>query len=185
MNRSLCLAALLVLGLGACRGAPRAADEPPYPLLQAAELGSMHNVSRSGEVWFGGAPREADLDLAARRGVRRVIDLSTPDEPMECDVAGVSGRLGLAYVAVGRGGEDLYGDAAVDLVLGQLELGEPALLFCGNGSRCAVFVTIHRVLRHRVPLEQALVDARRAGMKPGIPEAFVRAQVQRLAVPAG
>lgn len=183
MLRSLLLLALLAPLLGSCRASgPQPLDTPPYPPLEVAELGTMRNVSRCGELWFGSAPRAADLDLARRRGVRLVIDLSAPDEIPECDVPAVSAEMGLRYLDAGGSASEVASDGVVDLVLRELEVasGEPVLLFCANGGRCAAFVAIRRVVHQGVPLEQALVEARRAGMKPGEPEDFVRAQVERL-----
>lgn len=176
---------LLILALAlvapACGMFGREDDpEPPEPVIVPADLGEMRNVSRADDLWFGGPPCEADLDLAARRGVRAVIDLSLPEEERRCDVARVSQEHGLAYWRVSEGG-DPWTDEAVDRVLSILrEAGGPALLFCGTGGRCAAFVAIHLVVDEGVPLEEALVEARRAGMKPGEPEAFVRRQVARL-----
>lgn len=187
MLRSLPVATLLALclALAACRTSPRAAEDPGYPPLEVAELGAMHNVSRSGEVWFGGAPGDADLDLAARRGMVRVIDLSTTDEAVECDVAAVCREQGIEYLDPGRDERELLRGATVDLVLHEIVRanGKPVLLFDGNGARSAAFVAIYRVVRQNVPLEVALVEARRAGMKPGAPETFVREQVERLRTP--
>jgi hypothetical protein len=42
-----------------------------------------------------------------------------------------------------------------------------------------MFFALHRILNERVPVEAALVEARRAGMKPGAPEDFVRRTVER------
>lgn len=186
MRPSLLPLALLLPLLGACRsGGGPVHDTPPYPALEVAELGSMRNVSRVGDVWFGSAPNPGDLDLAVRRGVQLVIDLSSPDEKVECDVAVAAGERGLRYLDAGDTAVELAGDRAVDLVLRELDRanGQPVLLFCGNGGRCAAFVAIRRVARQGVPLEQALVEARRAGMKPGEPEDFVRAQVGRFVAP--
>ena len=123
---------------------------------------------------------EADLDLAARRGVQTVVDLSLPEEEQRCDVARVSQEHGFAYWRIAESG-DPWTDEAVDRVLSILrEAGGPVLLFCGTGGRCAAFVAIHLAVDEGVPLEEALVAARRAGMKPGEPEAFVRRQVARL-----
>jgi protein tyrosine phosphatase (PTP) superfamily phosphohydrolase (DUF442 family) len=57
---------------------------------------------------------------------------------------------------------------------------DPRLIFCGTGGRSAMFFAIHRVVDQGVPLDQALLEARRAGMKPGAPADFVRRQTERL-----
>jgi protein tyrosine phosphatase (PTP) superfamily phosphohydrolase (DUF442 family) len=51
------------------------------------------------------------------------------------------------------------------------------LLFCGDGSRAAMLFAIQRALDEAVPVDQALAQARRAGMKPRHPEVFGHSQV--------
>jgi hypothetical protein len=61
---------------------------------------------------------------------------------------------------------------------------EPLLMYCGTGRRCAAFLAIHRAADLDVPLDEAIAEARRAGMRPE-DEAFVQAQVERLRPEAG
>lgn len=151
------------------------------PVLHAT-LGSMHNVSVSGAVWFGSFPAAADLDLAHRRGIKTVIDLAGSGDVEDYDVAAACQQLGLRYVPIELECRDCLDDSMVDRVLAELRDAheEPLLLFCTNGSRAAMVFAIHRCIDDGVQLEQALTEARRAGMKPGSPERFVKRQVERL-----
>ena len=161
------------------RGVPRLRDAACVP----ADLGTMHNVSKIGTVWIGSYPEPSDLDLAARRGIASAIDLATPSEKPAWDVAATCERYGIEYVPVGIDSRDRITDEDVDRALGALRdrARRAVLLFCAHGDRAAMFLAIHRATDDGLDVETALVEARRAGMKPGHPEVFVRKQVERLA----
>jgi protein tyrosine phosphatase (PTP) superfamily phosphohydrolase (DUF442 family) len=156
--------------------------DPAGQSVRSSDLGQMHCVSVDGEAWIGSYPTPQDLDLARRRGIRVAIDFSAPDESADYDVAGACRKLGIEYVALDIESKSSIGDERVDRVLEELRRRgrEPMLLFCADSSRAAMLFAIHRAVDDALPIEQALVEARRAGMKPGRPEAFVRAQVARL-----
>lgn len=152
------------------------------PPLRSTELGSMHNVSVSGRIWLGSLPTRADLSLAQRRGIATAIDLALPAESADYDIRNECLALGIAYVTAGLQQEDQISDEVVDRILQVVRSreGQPLLLFCGNGSRAALFFAIHRAIDDEMPAEQALVEARRAGMRAGACEDFFRTQVARL-----
>ena len=181
-ERAHTLALCALIASAACHAPRRESQSPTYPPIESGVFGSMRNVSVSGRIWFGGAPDEGDLDLARRRGIETVIDLTTPDETNGVNAAQVCARLGLEYRHLGLPSPERLTDEAVDLVLAWLGPEERGrtLMFCGNGGRCATFLAIYRALAVGVPVEEALVEARRAGMRPGEPEEFVRRQVERL-----
>ncbi len=178
----------LVLALAAALPGPgcassRRADEAdaPYPVLEGADFGGMQNVSQCGHVWVGSRPAAADLELAVRRGVELVVDVTAPAGAQRLELAQAADELGLEYVAIG-GDSATLDDADVDVFLDALARAEssPVLVFCDNGGRSAQLLAIFRVLRDGVPLQAALEDARKGGMKPGDDEEFVRRQVDRL-----
>jgi protein tyrosine phosphatase (PTP) superfamily phosphohydrolase (DUF442 family) len=150
--------------------------------LRSSDLGRMHSVSVAGAAWIGSYPTPQDLDLARRRGIQAAIDFSAPDESADYDVAGACRKLGIEYVALDIESKASIGDERVDRVIDELRRRgrEPMLLFCADSSRAAMLFAIHRAVDDGLPIDEALVEARRAGMKPGHPEAFVRAQVFRL-----
>ena len=176
---------LLLLALafaGACRTGPPAEEPPAYPRLVPADFGAMHNVSRVGELWIGGMPNADDLELAQRRGVELVLDLSVPSEVRTCDVAVECRKLGIDYATAGIAADSKLTSESVDLVLAELdrEPEVPTLMFSGTGARCASYLAVYRVVRQGVPLEEALIEARRAGMQAGPAADFVRNEVARL-----
>lgn len=184
MSRIHCtqICSLVLLALAAsCGGPDKRATSAVSARLQSSELGDMRNVSAIDGVWLGGLPSIDDLDLARRRGIERVIDLRIPEETLDYDLRAECVRLNLQWVPVNLQAADDLPDSAVDLVLQSLSEPErKTLMFCGDGSRCAMFFAIHRVVRDGLDLEEALYEARCAGMQPGAPEDFVRSQVGRL-----
>jgi protein tyrosine phosphatase (PTP) superfamily phosphohydrolase (DUF442 family) len=175
------LVALLGLAVSGCSSTPEGRTAPDWPELRAAELGSMHNVSVSNGLWIGGSPTEKDLDLAYRRGVRRVISLCTREEGLDYDLREVGARLGLEVHEVGPRDSDLLGEVCVDRSLALLGegAGVKTLMFCQDGSRCAAIFAIHRVIQAGMPLEDALFEARRAGLRPADVDK-VKRHVERL-----
>jgi protein tyrosine phosphatase (PTP) superfamily phosphohydrolase (DUF442 family) len=158
-------------------GARRQEAPPAWPTLEVRELGSMRLVSFAQGLWFGSAPTPEDLELAQRRGIRRVIDLSRPGRT---EVLDAGERLNLEVVQVPMGSETLD-SADVDRVLGLLGQADSpeTLMFCEDGSVCATLFAIHRVVHQGWPLAEALAEARRAGM-PALPgDARVRVEVER------
>jgi hypothetical protein len=173
---------LLVAASASCQSNRSTSTEAEYPPLVSSDFGEMRNVSVAGPIWIGARPSEADLELARRRGICHVIDLSVSGETASCDVPGTCRRLGLEYFSAALPDTALPGPDAVDLILDRLAAEDlaPTLMFDGTGSRCAIFLAIYRAAVLRVPLEDALGEARRAGMKPGDAEEFVEEQVARL-----
>lgn len=173
--------ALLTLAVG-CRSLDlREEQEELWPEVVEAELGSMLNVHQCGTFWFGGRPSQEDLDLASRRGVKTIVNATTPTECVEYDLQSVCNGFELGIVDLTVADEGMS-DEDVDFFLQQVD-GAPegdVLLFCGNGSRAAALFAIYRATRVGVPVDEAVMEARRAGMRPGAPETFVRRQVARL-----
>jgi protein tyrosine phosphatase (PTP) superfamily phosphohydrolase (DUF442 family) len=170
---------LPVLLLG-CRSTKDDRVQTDYPPLKSTEMGTMINVCVAGPIWFGGSPSLEDLDLAKRRGIESVIDL--------CEVetsAGLSARceqLGMEYLSVPIKAASNTRPGTVDFILSNLTSSEdkPTLMFCDTGGVSAMFFAIYRVVHDEVEVEEALVEARKAGMKPGDPEEFVLLQIERL-----
>lgn len=187
MKRPLALLLLMLAAAGAplvvgCRALDLGSDEQyTWPELRDAELGAMVNVHVCGSLWLGGSPRPEDLELASRRSINTIISSLTPAEALDYDWVAVSERLGLVPVDLELSAEG-FDDSQIDLFLTTLEaeVEGDALLFCGNGQHSATLFAIYRVVTLGVPLDTAIREARRIGMKPGQPEAFVRSQVLRL-----
>ncbi|MAF64939.1 MAG: hypothetical protein CMJ84_04675 [Planctomycetes bacterium] len=176
-------AGIAALAFAACQGGPTLSSTPEYPPLETGTFGSMRNVFVVDGIWLGSTPAWEDLELAERRGVECVIDLSAAGESTDLDVAATCARFGMEYVRVGEDDSSLPSETAVDEVLARFGRADRprTLVFCGSGARCVALMAIHRTVVVGVPLEQALAEARRAGMTPGGGEEFVREQVGRLA----
>jgi hypothetical protein len=178
-----------------CAGTPVKKVELPYPAIESGSFGEINNISRMGPIWFGAMPCGSDLDLASRRGVQRLVDLSIPPEKGDCSLSVTCQRLGIEFLSAGIRPEGVPSDEAVDLVMGwladslvlaadltgdSLPKQKSTLVVDGSGGRSATFLAIFRTVSLGVPLGVALDEARRGGMLPGAPEDFVRSQVERL-----
>ena len=180
--RAAALSLLVSLACVSCRSTADDVVEQDYPVLRSTEMGSMHNVSVAGTVWFGGTPSAEDLDLAKRRGIESVIALTGSDRTAYADLARKCGELGLEFVTVPVTSNETVPEGTVDMVLESLRASSesPTLMFCESGDKSAMFFAIHRAVNENVAVEDALIEARRAGMKPGPPEIFVLRHIERL-----
>ncbi len=171
------------LVLAACAGPRSRETVPAWPPLEPAELGEMHNVAVSDGIWIGSEPCVADLDLAYRRGIRRVISLCAAAECPEYDLRVACESLGMQCYQISPRDPAALDEEAVDRALALLAEAESSgirtLMFSSDGSRCAAIFAIHRVVREDMPLEEALLEARRAGLRSG-DEAVVRRHAERL-----
>ena len=178
--------ALLLIPLAAASCAlfqpPVAAPPPSWPELEASTFGAMRNVSKCERIWFGGALTNEDVELARRRGVQSILDLSFSDEELGFDLGQACSEHGLAlYHPNLLGPEDLTDrNAEVALDLLRDPARQPLLVVCSSGSNGAAFFALWRTLDHGMPLAEALEEARRSGMRPGPLEAYVREQAERL-----
>jgi len=180
------LATCLLVGLTSGCGSMDEIDEGErIQHVENGELADMTNVCFYGQLWVGGQPSAEALELAARRGVELVIDLSREGE-LEFDASAVCQREGLEYQAVpcfGLG-EDEQGidEFALDAVLELLDehAGRPTLMFSRSGSEAALVFALHRGSSAGLSIEEAVAEARRAGLKPGVSEDELREQLQRL-----
>ncbi len=183
---------LLLLILAGCElfQPPAAPPKPPWPELRASDFGAMRNVSKCGDVWLGGGVTLEDVELAYRRGVKSILDLSFPGEGPDFDLGRACSEQDkeknqepeINHYEAGLLGPDALTDRNADFALDLFRDQEqrPLLVVCGSGSNSATFFALWRVLDHEMPLEEALEEARRAGMRPGPLAAYVEGQVARL-----
>lgn len=166
---------------------PAAIPPPAWVELEAAYFGDLRNVSKCGDVWFGGGVTGGDVELAYRRGVQSVLDLSFPDEEADFDLRRACFDHGIDLYDPGLLGPDTLTDRNADEALDLFrDAGRhPLLVVCGTGSNGATFFALWRALDHQMPIEEAIEEARRAGMRPGPLELYVRAQFERLSLKEG
>ncbi|MDG2142078.1 MAG: protein tyrosine phosphatase family protein [Planctomycetota bacterium] len=162
------LALLPSLALTSCESFEEAIPEVD-PGLVRSELGEMRNTTEWGDFYMGGQPTETELMLAAKRGVTRVINIRSEPEvaSLTFDEAGLCADLDIEYIHVPVTWESLTDDE-FDLLMDVLNEEAPGktLFHCGSGNRVSVFVAAHRVMEANVSFEDAVADARTAGMKP-------------------
>lgn len=110
------------------------------------------------------ARRPAEL---ARAGVRTVINLRAPDEPMEYDEAAEAARLGLRYVAL-----PIAGAADIDrervrqfgLTLDATRREGGVLIHCASSNRVGAMIALHEALNRGGSLQAAIAHGRAAGL---------------------
>ena len=182
------LASILLLAASSCAlfQPPAATPPPPWPKLEASNFGAMRNVSKCGAVWFGGGLTSDDVKLAQRRGVKSILDLSFSGEDLGFDLGRMCADLGIALYDPNLIAPDALTDRNADVALDLFRdpARKPLLVACSSGSNGAAYFALWRALDHGMPLEDALEEARRSGMRPGPLEAYVRGQVERL-MPVG
>ena len=180
-------ACLLVglLGFGCKSGRPGTEPADGTRSVMSTELGRLRGVTVVGAIWIAPVPGREELELARRRGIVTLLDLCTDAETATEVLRQACLDNAIEYVGVRPSQGEIVSDALVDRVLGEILRYQerPLLIVSGSGSRAAMLFAVHRVVHDGLPLEQALVEARRSGMKPGHPEVFVRRQAERLAAP--
>lgn len=179
---SVVVAALVALFATAC-----ATDDTGDPgsdrVLVQEEFGSLDQVLRYHDLYLASEADDEVLELAARRGFRAVLDLRDDETADERPLGPHARRVGLVYVHVAVDPTALD-DAAVDRALAALEPNGdergPVLVFGGTVDSPAAVFAIHRAVVDGAAVEEALADGRAAGLKPGVSEAQVTRQVERL-----
>ena len=183
------LAWILVLVTAGCAlfRPPAATPTPPWPALEASNFGAMHNVSKCGEVWFGGGITAEDVELAQRRGVKSLVDLSFPDEDPGFDLGRECSDKKITYYNFQLLSPDALTDKNAEdaLYLFRDTEQHPLLVVCGSGSNGAMFFALWRVLDHQMPFDDAREEALRVGMQPGPIAAYLKEQAERLSEKEG
>lgn len=118
-------------------------------------------------VYAAGQPTPDDLAALARDGVRTVINLRAPDEPVEFDEAAVAEALGLRYVRIPVAGPADVAPGTVERFSRELELarGEgDVLVHCASANRVGALLALDHGLTHGAPREEALALGRAGGL---------------------
>ncbi len=175
------VAGLTLAVLGGC-GLPGQAETPEERSpIDATELGEVQSCFLCCDVYLGSLPDKAALELASRRGIRTVIDVTPLGFESDFSIAASAREHDLSYVRIaidpGR-----VTDEQVDAALAVLSNPERGLsfLFGVTSGAPALLMGIYRSHFGGVELEQAIDDALRVGMEPGELEVTFRAQVDRL-----
>ena len=118
-------------------------------------------------LYASGQPSPDDLARLAAEGVRTVINLRAPSEPVAFDEALETERLGLRYERIPiAGADDVTTDnvARFSRVLERARADGSVLIHCASGNRVGALVALdHGITRHGLR-DDALVLGRAAGM---------------------
>ena len=117
--------------------------------------------------YTGGQPTPAQLAELPGHGVRTVINLRTPDEPVEYDEAAEAARLGLRYLTFPIcGAADLAPERVRQFGAALEEAARVGgvLVHCASSNRVGAMIALHESLNRGRPLEEALACGRAAGL---------------------
>lgn len=138
-NLAVLIAAALVLG--ACTHSVRAPDASA-PVVSAPASTYVADAMHADRLIVGGQPLALDLPALQAAGVKRIVNLRTPEEmqALDFDEAAQAQALGLQYLALPLGGKDYpYSPALVDALEAQLQGGDGQLLLhCASGGRAGL-----------------------------------------------
>ena len=118
--------------------------------------------------YAAGQPTPQHLADLAREGVRTVINLRGPEEPVEYDEAAEAARLGLRYVTLPvTGPADLDRDRVRQFgrALDEARREGGVLIHCASSNRVGAMVALDETLNRGCELAEALERGRAAGLK--------------------
>ncbi len=187
-------AAALLLLLAAC-GAPTAeqpapTSAPAAPTAPSAPTGHVAVTTEKLEpftcgtiqrlhTWNGyflaSQPSADDLAQAKAGGIKTVVNLRKPTEPIGYDEAAAVEQLGLAYVTLPFSNKDELTDAVFDRARELLNgIERPALVHCASANRVGALWLAWRTLDGGIALDAATAEAKTIGLKT--PELEARAK---------
>ncbi len=142
------------------------ADEPPLasPLkIDLREVVATGQVEPVGGITPAGQPDAEALKVFAENGYEAVIDLRMPSENRGMDEPAVVEDLGMSYVPMPIGADDITFEsaAALDELLAGFD--GPVLLHCGSSNRVGALLAL-RASAKGMDDEAAVELGRRAGM---------------------
>lgn len=117
--------------------------------------------------YTGGQPSPDDLAQLAGEGVRTVINLRAPNEPVDFDEAREAERLGMQYVGIpiaGAGDLDRDRVARFGQALDAARQQGGVLIHCASSNRVGAMVALDEALNRGRPLAEALERGRAAGL---------------------
>jgi len=119
------------------------------------------------DVYAAGQPSAWQLASLADEGVRTVINLRGPTEPVEFDEAIEAGRLGLRYVSIPIAGpEDVTPETAARFSreLEEARCSGSVLVHCASANRVGAMLALDLCLSQNKPMADALSIGRAAGL---------------------
>lgn len=170
MFRSICLSLLLLFA-----GTALAADP-----LEAA-LAGLPNVSfPASQRVAAGALAAKDVATLRQAGIRTAISLRAPEETPGFDEAAAMREAGIAYRALPiRGAADLTRANVERFDRLLREAGDaPTLVHCASSNRVGAMIALRAALIEGRPVDAALAEGRRWGLRSLEPAVRERLQAQ-------
>ena len=155
----LILSSLFALILTACAGSAGF----DLAALQNSDINNFR--APSGSTLSTGQPTEAQLGLAARAGVKHVINLRTAGEEVSFNEGEVVESLGMKYYSIPvAGGAGINADnaSALSRILADID-GEPVIVHCATGNRVGGLMAF-AALADGASVNEAMAEGERWGM---------------------
>ena len=144
---------------------PVAAQQDSPPGIEPASLGETKNVHQSGNLFFAGQFSPQDIESIAAARIGRVITLRTEGE-IDWDEEAAIKRAGIKFIEVPFRSPESLTDEVFDQIRELLsDPSETTLFHRGSANRVGGVWLPHRVLDQGVPLEQALTEAQKIGLR--------------------
>ena len=153
-------------------------NNAPASEVQTSKLGGTRNVHLCGQLFMSGQPEKDDLEVIAKKGVKRIISLRQDGE-VDWDEAAAAKDAGMQFIPVPFRSPDSLNDEVFDKVRSLLAKDEPTLLHCGSANRVGAVWLTYRVLDQGIPLKEALQEAKKVGLRNDAYEAKAEAYIKR------
>lgn len=137
--------------------------------------GAVPNVTRLGNLWFGGQPDSAALEAARRNGIGVVVNLREPGE-MGWDEARAVEALGMQYFSAPFSFQRSLSATELDRISEIVEghAKQQILIHCGTSNRAGSWLATYLVKRKGMGIEEAIAKARSAGLTHPVLEKMTR-----------
>ncbi len=158
-----------------------AGHRPPVTeRLEPYQCGSIERLHTMGGIFLASQPSVADLEQAAKAGVRTVINQRHASEIKDFDEREVVISLGMDYDNPAWNGAEELTDAVIDRTRGLLRSAErPILLHCASGNRVGAIWLAYRVADGGLSWDEAIAEARMVGLKSPAYETKVKEYLRR------
>lgn len=136
--------------------------------LNIKELAPLPNIANPApNIATAGRLQAGDIPVIAQAGVRHVIDITPDSETPDFDEAAAVRNAGMQYHNLPiRGAEDLTADNAARFDRLIAEVGSaPTLVHCSTSNRVGALAALRAAWIRGQPLEAAVAEGRRWGLK--------------------
>ena len=153
------LSGLFAINLTSCAGLASL----DLAALQRSDINNFR--APSGASLSTGQPTAAQLEIAARAGVKHVVNLRTAEEEVEFNEGELVESLGMKYYSIpvaGGGGINADNAAALSRILAEID-GEPVIVHCATGNRVGGLMAFSAIAEGS-SIGEAMAEGERWGM---------------------